>query len=525
MNHVERKRQQIDTCTHALALVIILLLGRGLGSTGIAFIGVGLEGFLLVWSLCGGAVSDTLGRMLRSRNSKGQYKNAEKLRKSAMVVQLAVGLLGTIALLITGQIPHFGFVLTLFAPAVFLHGVVAVLSGYFQGEGTELPRVAVSVLRLIFLLGFGWMFGRMFAGYGEKVSALLGNELFTAMYGAGGIALAFTLSEVFLMLFLLLLYKGSRKPKHREEKEGLKTTDSMGRQIQALYGMMWTRMGVLFLTSLPPLLSAVFLLGKEEERLQNTGQYGIFLITYLFPVLVVLLLLGAALLPGIWKTVQSGRREEQRNARVHFLGGLHGAMLFGLFFAVFSAIMAEQISACMLEDGAAGAKYLQQGSALLVFLMLLLYFIRIMLLLNQPYAVLAALGLGNIIYIGSVLLLTGFLSGGVNVLIYGGMAGAGISCLLSGALTCRRLRAAPDILQMLVVPGAVASVAGLVCLLLGKALTPHVGNLAAVLICLVVGMLVYLVALLLLRNIKEQELNAIPFGKLLRALGQLLRVF
>lgn len=525
MNQVERKRQQIEFCSHALELAIFLLLARGLGSMGIAFIGVGLEVFLLIWSLCGGAVSDTLGRMLRSRNAKGQYKNAKKLRKSAMISQVVTGLLGTIFLIAGGRIPHFGFVLILIAPAMFLRGITAVLIGYFQGEGTELPRVITCLLRLIFLLGFGWMFGKMLVGYGEKVSALLENDLFTAMYGAGGIALAFTLGELFVVLFLLLLYKGSRKPGAKEDKDGLRATDSTARQIQMLYGAMWRRMGILFLECFPFVVSAFFLLKNSAERIQNADKYGVFLASYLLPILIVIMILGAALLPGIGKVVHFSRREEHRTAKFCFESGMHGVILYSLFFTVFGAIMAEQISACAMDGGAVGASYLQQGSVLLVFLMLFFYFKKTMLLLNQPNVVISALALGNVIYIGIIFLLGRMSIGGAERLVYAGLIGSGVSCLTLGALTCRRLRAIPDVLHILIMPAVAASIAGLLCLLLGKGLTPHVGNLAALIICLVTVAPLYLVIALLLRNVREQELAVIPFGKLLSAIGQLLRVF
>ena len=51
----------------------------------------------------------------------------------------------------------------------------------------------------------------MLGGYGEKVSSLLRQENFTGMYSGLGIALAIDISELFVILFLGLIYKGSRR--------------------------------------------------------------------------------------------------------------------------------------------------------------------------------------------------------------------------------------------------------------------------------------------------------------------------
>ena len=73
-------------------------------------------------------------------------------------------------------------------------------------------------------------------------------------------------------------------------------------------------------------------------------------------------------------------------------------------------------------------------------------------------------------------------------------------------------------------PVAAACVAGLLGMLLGKVLTPHVGNLISLLVCLVISGALYWAGLLLLRNFREQELEVIPGGRFINALGQMLHV-
>ncbi|MDE5590301.1 MAG: hypothetical protein K2J60_14380, partial [Acetatifactor sp.] len=97
--------------------------------------------------------------------------------------------------------------------------------------------------------------------------------------------------------------------------------------------------------------------------------------------------------------------------------------------------------------------------------------------------------------------------------------------IVLGMFAYRVFRQRMDWLYVLVVPTAAACVAGLVGLLIGKVLTPHLGNLVALIVCLILSAALYWAGLLLLRNFREQELEMIPGGKLLNALGQMLRVF
>ena len=65
----------------------------------------------------------------------------------------------------------------------------------------------------------------------------------------------------------------------------------------------------------------------------------------------------------------------------------------------------------------------------------------------------------------------------------------------------------------------------LVCLLFGGVLSPHLGTPVTLILALLVSGAVYWVILLLLKNFREQELEAIPGGKLINMLGQMLRVY
>ena len=75
MNQVEVRKKQIHAIISLLGIVTWLLLGRWIGYHGIAYFAVAAECLAFVLSFLAERVPDALGRLLRGRSARGQYKN------------------------------------------------------------------------------------------------------------------------------------------------------------------------------------------------------------------------------------------------------------------------------------------------------------------------------------------------------------------------------------------------------------------------------------------------------------------
>ena len=91
MNQAEIKRRQTESFSTILTLITLSVVSRITGVNGAMYLVAAFEIFWLLWIVIGGNVSETLGRLLRVRNSKGQYKNALKMRRSVMIFQIVMG--------------------------------------------------------------------------------------------------------------------------------------------------------------------------------------------------------------------------------------------------------------------------------------------------------------------------------------------------------------------------------------------------------------------------------------------------
>lgn len=532
MNQTELKKRQVELGTYILEMICLLVMGNFLGDNGIAYFAVAFECFLFFQLLLTYKLADTLGRLIRNRTIKGQYKNARKFKKNLMLTGMITGLSGSVLLFVLAEAlgeKAFGLtysvaIIRILAPVIFFRTIISILLGYFQGDGTELPAVITYVMRQVCTLLLAVLFVRVLSGYGNKVSALLRQDDFTAMYGGMGLALAILISELLVFLFLIFVYQGSRRRTRKSSGDGMRVTDTFGSQLRAVSINLFPLVFVALLNHLP-MWTGILFFRKSVENLEAFSCYGVFYGKFI-PIMVILALPAVvALLGNCYKIWDAQRKDEQRNARTVFAGGFHFCMVYGFFFSIFTGIVAPQ-----LADLAGGTsveltkQMLQSGCAMILFGVAGYYFSESLLLLNRRFQVAGIAAAKGIVYI---LTLSILLNQGVGIvsLVFAGLASEIVFASATCVFLCRMLRTGVDPIRQIAIPMGVICVAGIVIWLVNKGLAPHLGGGISIVLCLVIGVLISLVPLVFLRNFREQELNFIPGGRFLRTLGQLLRIY
>lgn len=141
MNQVEVKRKQIQFFAYALAVINVWIFGRKLGNNWLAYLTAALLVFAFFWILTGKNIPDRMGKLLRGRSAKGQYKNVSKMRRNMMLFQMAAGLLSALFCAAVGyavlekvfRIPYGSMILWILCPALFFRCIQSVFLGCFQG--------------------------------------------------------------------------------------------------------------------------------------------------------------------------------------------------------------------------------------------------------------------------------------------------------------------------------------------------------------------------------------------------------
>lgn len=541
MKQAEVKSRQIQILAQCIGVIALILFGRMTGDNGIAYFAAAVESIFFVFLFLGENVPETLGRMLRGRQKKGQFRNVVRVRRNIFLFQFIVGGLGSVLVFVLADVIAgrlFGMsycapLIRLLAPVLFLKILSGIFMGWFWGNGNQMPIASAVVIRQVSWLGFGLLFVNLCKAYGEKVSGLLRNEIFTSLYGAAGMVIGMLVSEFLVLVILGLVFWRSNKNSNKQD--GLKETEGLVTSVGILYrgmaGMivrdMWIKL---------PVLMGMFLYQKAayDASLSTAGgsaavyaataygtYYGKYLVICALPVLV----LYAGLQTVCVKTVSSMRREEHSHARKVFEAGFHIGLVRSLFAAVVLAVLSQQIAkAFFVGNEEVTSSLLLGGSTLVIFAVLALYFIRILLFSGKSRAVSCLLGIYCLLSVGvtGLLLFAGKM--GIGSLVYGGLAGSVVLCVLAGGMNFGRLRIMPEWIPHLVVPAAAGGVSGLIMMLLAKLLTPHLGNMAAFGVCFLLGLMVYWVLLIVLRSFRQEELEWIPGGGAIRAVAQILKV-
>lgn len=532
MNQTEMKKRQVELGSYILEMICLLVIGNLLGNNGIAYFAVAIESFLFFQLLLTHRLADTLGRLIRNRTIKGQYKNARKFKRNALSVSLVTGLTGSVLLFaLAGAIGEKLFHVTysvamirILAPVVFLRTIISVLLGCFQGDGTELPAVISYIMRQVCTIVFAILFVKLLGSYGVKVSALLREDNFTAMYGGIGFALAVLISEVLVFLFLVFVYQGSRTRVKKNSGDGMRVTDTFASQMRAIFTNLFPLVLVAILSHLP-IWAGILLFQNSLETMEAFDHYGVFYGKYIPVIAIVCLPVLVALLGNCYGELDAVRKDEQRNAKSFFGGGFHFCMICGCFLAVLVGITGSQLAELAGgTDVELAKKMLRSGSVMILFAVAGYYFSESMLLLNRRFQVAGIAAIKGIVYIVAVSIL---LNRGIGVLslVYAGLGAEFIYAAVTCVLLCRVLRTGIDPVRQIAIPVGVICGVGVVLWFIHRAAAPHLGNVVSILLCLLIGGAADLLLLVLLRNFKEQELNYIPGGKLIRSLGQLLRVY
>lgn len=527
MNQVEMKKRQIECYTNMIGFISLLVLGRILKDEGIACVAVAYESMMFLWYLIGSRASKVLGRMLKSRNGKGQYRNMGIVTKNVGICQGILALAGSVLLILGAEniaghlfgVKYAASAIAFMAPALFLRTLSATRLGVFQGEGNEMPTVLTGVIRQVLYLAFSLLFSGLLSGYGEKVSHLLGREIFRSMYGSIGVALAMCLTELLILVFLLV--PGGRKQKENKAVEGMRTTDSFGGTLRIFYGNMVVEALIHCLKRLPLLVGIILCLRKAAGTESLLGELGVFYGKYIALCGLVILPICAAMTGIYTKVINGWKREEERFAKLYFQCGLHIGVIQGLFFAVFMMVSARQLAGVFCpENQTVLTSMLRYGSAIILFVVLDYFFLQILLLTGRKLQLIGSLVVANILSALVVL----FGKGGFLSLVCGLLLGSIVVCLLAGWFCFQIFRSGMDWIQVLAIPVGGVCISGLLGMFLVKVLTPHLGNLVTLLVVFVLAVIVYWIILLFFRNLREQELQLTPFGKLIYSIGHRLHL-
>lgn len=533
MRSVEIRRRQIQMLSYALTIAVLLILGGNTGNQGLVFLAIAVEVSSFFILLISSQLPDILGKLLRSRSGKHQYKNVLRIKRNLGLHQLILGLIGTLLLIVLAgplskqifPLSHSYYLFLMISPVILLRTITHVLIGCFQGEGNEFPTVLTLMARPVLWLVLGLTLSKSFLQQGIQVSDLLKQDAYKYVYSAMGVALAMVLAELILALalstFALLSYKNSG----RKNTEGLKATDSMSNLLRIIIKNRWVPMVLSLLTSLP-LWMMLVMANRTVDGVSVISDFSVFYVKGLGYFGLLILIACAWFLPLQAKAVYNLKNEGYRYASDSMRRGIVGIVTTMAFFVAYTVVMNEELAKVLTGNGnQLLADSLKKGAVLLLLAVLCYYFMRVLYLLGKRLLLLGIFGGAGVIYLICTFLTVGRQGAVPDVLVNNLLIYAVVLCLALGFFCCAIFRVGPELLMPVLCSLVTAALVFVIQTALAALFTPHLGAAVSLLVNLVLTMLIYWLVILVLRVFRDDDFENLPGGRILLALGQMLHLY
>ncbi len=478
-----------------------------------------------------------VSKLVSIRVSKGQRKNAYRVLKGALFLAFITG--GTASLVLYLGAAHFSdmmltplsvFAIKVLAPTILVVAVLGVIRGFFQGLGTMMPSAVSQIVEQIFNAVVSVAAAFLLYGYGSRIGAVLGNtEEYSAAYGAAGGTLGTNIGAITGLLFvgfLFFAYKPIFKRQMRRDRS---------QKRESYRDIMW----ILFVTIVPVLLSTTVynvssildngifkhvasLQGYTED--QFSTWWGIFARKYKTIINIPISIASAmatSCVPSLSAAYAVRDRQgvkDQMNSSIRFI------MVIAFPCAVGIGVLASPIMQLLFNDSSAiSAGILRSGAIAIVFYALSTLTNGLLQGVNRMREPVKNAVIALVLHIAFLLLLLFGFRLNIYAVVYANAFFALVMCVLNAHSLKKCIGFRQELVKTYVLPLVASGVMGVIVfflyqglhLVFGTFLSGRIGNGAATVVAILIGMVAYFVSLLLMKGLTEAELLRFPKGRLL----------
>ena len=196
-----------------------------MGSAGAGYYSYAYDWYTIILLIASYSIPSAVSKVMAERLAVGEYKNAQKVFKAALLYVLIVGGIGACAAffgapLLLKEQPDAVLALRILSPTILLSGFLGVFRGYFQAHNTMKPtavsQVMEQILNAVFSVLMAWLFIRPY----KNDANLIGK------YGAAGGTVGTGAGVAAGLLFMLGVYwinrdfirRRIKKDRHKREE-------------------------------------------------------------------------------------------------------------------------------------------------------------------------------------------------------------------------------------------------------------------------------------------------------------------
>lgn len=507
-----------------------------IGDKGNGFYSTAYEVYAIMLIISCYSLPLAVSKVVASKISKRQYQSAERAFRCAMVFAVVSGGITFLICELFGDFlatdvmlePMSAMALKVLGPALLIVSVMGVFRGYFQGLGTMVPTAVSQILEQIFVL-IGSVAGAYFLfSYGSKVGELLHNEDYAPAFGAAGASIGPVLGSVVGLLFLFFVFAVYKKA---NKKQSINVTSEKADSYQQIFRL-------IILTILPVLLSTtvynisnvldiriynsvMIQKGLEDVKAYNWGVYsGKYRVIVNVPIALANAMCSS-IVPVLTRLMV---REEYTQVRQKIEQGMRFTMLVAIPSAVGLTVLARPIISMLFRGEVDMAvDMLHIGSISVVFYTMSTLTNGVLQGINRMKIPVRNAAISLVIHI-AFLYVTLQMGMGINAVVYANILFAVIVCILNAMAIRKYLRYRQELIRTFVIPGIAALIMGVVIGLINMLLSKTIGNVLTVLVGITLGVIVYFLALILLKGVDENDLRSMPGGSKVLVIAKKFRL-
>lgn len=197
----------------AAATIIVRIIGllyrapltAIIGDEGNGYYGAAYNIYMIILILSSNSLPAAISRQMSTKIAVGEYKNAQRAFHCAILYSLVVGAAGSILLYFGAGLlvkPNAVPVLRVFAPTIFLFGILGAVRGYFQANQsmtqTSVSQILEQIANASISIGAATILIRTAAVHSSKTQLAVRGAMGSAMGTGSGVATA--------LLFMVIAY-------------------------------------------------------------------------------------------------------------------------------------------------------------------------------------------------------------------------------------------------------------------------------------------------------------------------------
>lgn len=470
--------------------------------------------FLLILSSAG--LPAAISRLVSTRIAKGEYRNAQKIFRVSMIFAGAAGAIGMLVLFFFAEpiakmvdSPNSVYCLQTLAPTLLIVGVMSVYRGYLQGMNIMTPTAVSQIFEQV----FNAVFSVYLAWVLVKQSIPLGAAGGTAGTGIGALA----------GLIVVMIFYNRMKPEIRHnmriEEKGIyqETTGEAFKKLVVTAFPIIAGTAVFSMTNLidmkmvmSGLMSSGAFTEAEAEVLygQLSGKY-VTLTT--FPVSISSAM-ATAVIPNIAMAVTVGNKKEVKRK---INTALKLAMIISIPAAVGIGVLGDQILSMLFPSYPEGGVLLKVGAISIAFLSFCQIVTGVLQGIGKIQVPVIGALLGAVVKIALNWILIRIPS--INVV--GAVISTDVCYLVASIfnviMLMRYTKTRVNFSGVLIKPTIGSIIMGIGCVIGYKVISLVFGNTISTLLTIIVAVIIYLLVMIFIRGITEEDLLSIPKGRIL----------